>query len=392
MEKFLVVDFESDNSQGNGLDYYRSDFRVVSASIMAVDEEEYPPQFYQDVESIKNDLEYAAQNGYTFLVYNAGFDCGVMKHHLKVSNAFNAIDVWRLFNYVCLTVTDKYAKAGSDKRSTKLNSAVKYLFGVDDYKAEYLDYFVERKLAKDHKEAHAMVGSLPPELLEKYNNADTYWTWEVYKECVKRLAEWKIDWQLDHWAYIFEAELYSDAFNRGMEVDRTALEKSIRTLTRSIREVDEKLRAQPEIIEAEKRINVSEVKLTKPLIASWKKQFGYDKKYILGEEECNAVIAWKKSLLFKPFNFRSSKQKKLLFIDVMGMPIEKLTKAGNVELSKKTLGAYGETGKLLLGMLLQMKERDECKSLLELSIYDGKLHPSLRSGSTISGRSSSKTE
>lgn len=391
--KFLVVDLETDNTEGHGLDYFRQDYRVISASVQVIDDAgESPPMFYTDIEVLKNDLNWAADSGYTFLVYNAGFDCGVMKHHLGIRNAFNAIDVWRLFNYTCLTVTDKFAKAGVEKRDTKLNGAVKYLFGVKDYKAEYLDYFIEKGLAKDHKKAHAMVAQLPPELLEKYNNADTEWTWKVYQECVRRLESWGIDWRLDHWGYIWEAELYSDAFVRGITVDRDALSGSVATLTQEIAAERKILKAAPEVVEAEKRCNQISVKLTKPLIRRWKEAHGLDRSYVIGEAETEAVIEWRRGQLWKPFNFRSSKQKRVLFLDVMGLPVEKLTKSGNPELSKKTLGAYGNIGKQLLSMLLKMKELDECLAILELSEYDGKIHTSLRSGSTVSGRSSSKVD
>jgi hypothetical protein len=392
-DKFLVVDLETDNTQGHGLSYFRKDYKVISASVQVVDGAgESPPIFYTDMEVLKNDLNWASDSDYTFLVYNAGFDCGVMKHHLGIRNAFNAIDVWRLFNYTCLTVTDKFAKAGDDKRDTKLNGAVKYLFGVKDYKAEFLDYFIEKGLAKNHKDAHAMVAQLPPDLLERYNNADTEWTWKVYKECVRRLESWGIDWRLDHWGYIWEAELYSDAFVRGITIDRDVLSASVATLTKEIKAERKALMDVPEVIEAEKRCNQINVKLTKPLIRKWKDAHGLDKSYVIGEAETEAVIEWRRKQLWKPFNFRSGKQKQVLFLEVMALPIEKLTKKGNPEISKKTLGAYGKTGKQLLSMLLKMKELDECLALLELSEYDGKLHASLRSGSTVSGRSSSKVD
>jgi DNA polymerase I-like protein with 3'-5' exonuclease and polymerase domains len=163
-------------------------------------------------------------------------------------------------------------------------------------------------------------------------------------------------------------------------------------LTKEIKAERKALMDVPEVIEAEKRCNQINVKLTKPLIRKWKDAHGLDKSYVLGEAETDAVIEWRRKQLWKPFNFRSSKQKQVLFLQVMGLPVEKLTARGNPEISKKTLHAYGNTGKRLLSMLLKMKELDECLALMELSEYDGKLHASLRSGSTVSGRSSSRVD
>jgi DNA polymerase I-like protein with 3'-5' exonuclease and polymerase domains len=388
LDRYCVVDFETVQDKRNlGLSVYHRDFRVSSAAFRTFGGKEH---FTRDYADIKNCLEYFATHGYAFVVYNMGFDCNIMRHVYGIADAFEiSVDAWRLFSYCNMLVNNKYAK-NKKERDTSLSGAVKYLFKVDDYKAEHLQYFIDQGLAKNMKEAHAMVGSLPEEKLKVYNIADVYWTEKVYLECLRRLNEWEIQWEYDYKAYAHEASLYAKSFCAGITVDLEQLKASIAQLTEEISVAEVEVRNDPKIIEAELLLNKPKGKLTKPLVRKWKKAMGYELSYILSEAEGEAVLEWKRQLDWTPFNFRSSKQKTFLFIDLLGLPIERLTKGGKPEISKKTLHAYGPLGTKLLKLLLKMKELDECQRIYDLSKDDGFLHPMLRSGTTVSGRSSSK--
>ena len=386
---YCVIDFETVQDKRNlGLSVYHPDFQVSSAAFRLSNGKEY---FTQDYEDIKTCLDYFHTHGYTFVVFNMGFDCNIMRHLFGISDAFErSIDAWRLFSYVNMNVNDKHSKKG-DPRDTSLPGAVKYLFKVADFKAEHLQYFLDLGLARNMKEAHAMVGSLPEERLKAYNLADVYWTEKVYLECLRRLNEWEVPWEYDYNAYVSEASLYAKAFCRGITVDLPQLQQSIEQLTTEVAEVEVVLRQEPKIIEAEGLLNKVPTKITKPMIKKWKAAMGYDSSYMLDEGDGDRVLEWQRQLKWKPFNFRSSAQKSFLFIDLMGLPVERLTKGGKPEISKKTLHAYGKLGKTLLKMLLKMKELDECQRIYALSKDDGFLHPQMRSGTTVSGRSSSKS-
>jgi hypothetical protein len=379
--KLATLDFESDNSQALGLSIYHKDFRVTSMSVNIMGEDECrwtnnPDEIREWIYSLHND-------GFIFNVYNAAFDCCILKNLYGIEGVFHtAVDTWRLFNYVCQTVNDKHASKKS--RNTSLVGAVSHLFDVEDYKAPYLEKVIEMGLARTHKEAHANIASLPPDLLEKYNNEDVLWTEKVFIECLRLLNSWGIDAKEDHRAYMREAELYSDSFFRGINIDRGLLESNIQQLGGEIAQIDQKLRERPEIRTVEEALNPVPI-VTKAM----RRKFEQSEEFMLGYEDMD-VAQWKRKLDWKPMNWASSKQKRMLFIDVLGFDIDQLTENGEPSMSKQVLGKFGDLGKLLKQLLGKQKEKEECERLLVLSSYDGKLHPSLRSGMTVSGRSSSK--
>lgn len=379
--KLATIDFESDNSQGMGLLIYHKDFRVTSMSVKILGEDEC--RWTDNPEQIREWIHGLHADGYVFNVYNAAFDCAILKHLYGIENVFHtAVDTWRLFNYCNQIVNDKHASKKS--RSTSLVGAVDFFFKVKDYKAPYLEKIIEMGLARTHKEAHANIASLPSNLLERYNNEDVTWTEKVFVECLRLLKEWGIDSREDHRAYMRETELYSDSFFRGVNVDRGLLAKNIETLGAEIAQIDKKLRERPEIRIVEESLNPIPT-VTKAM----RRKFEQSEEYVLGYEDQD-VANWKRKKDWKTMNWGSTKHKRKLFIDVLGFDIEKLTPTGEPCMSKALLGKFGDLGKMLKQLLGKSKEREECERLMVLSSYDGKLHPSLRSGQTVSGRSSSK--
>lgn len=386
---YVVIDFETDNTNNKGLEYWSKDFKIVSCSVLmktAINSESY---FLTSMDEISGMLHYCYDNNFTFLVYNAVFDAGIIKHVFKIDGIFSrVIDVWRLFNYCDQRVDDKLT--GKKLRNTSLSGAVHYLFGIEDYKEKYLNTIISMKLAKNKKEAHKNIAQLPPELLEEYNNLDTYWTWEVYVKCLEMLSIWNIDWKIDYSGYIKETELYSDSFYKGIRVDKNLLLDSISTLKTNIENLDTEIRKFKEIEQAEELLTPHYTKVTPKM----RKLYLQQSTELLTNPTDNEILTWYRQATRHKLNWRSSKDKITLFINVLKLPVVKLTKGGKKgnpapEISKKTLSNYGEIGNKLLKLLKMIKELDECEKIYSLSEEDGRLHPHLRSGTTVSGRSSS---
>lgn len=387
IDKLVVIDFETLNdSRKLGLSYYHPDFEVISCSFLVGGKKVF---FSDDKKVIKGNLKYFWDNGYTFLGYTA-FEPNIMRHHFKFANIYSRyVDVWRLFNYVCTTATDKYAKK-DQRRDTKLPGAVKYLFKVKNYKMPYLQYFIDNKLAKTEKEAHAMVANLPKDLLERYNNEDVLWTWHVFTEAMRLLAEWDIPWEADHEAYLNECQHYGDSYVRGIRVDRELLKKNIEDLTKQLKDCSEAILTNPAIHETEKLVNKGKpVAITKKDVSDWKKQKGLDKTYVLSEDETNEVLDMKQKKKWIPFNLNSGPMKIVLFIEVLKYSIVRLTPKGDPKVDKKTLKSYGDLGGLFIKYSKIYKQLEECVKIEILSREDGRLHLNMRSGSTITSRSSS---
>lgn len=389
----VTVDFETDNSKGLGLQIWHPDFKVTSAAFLVADDND-STFFSTDVYEIGKTLRFFYQNNYEFLVYNAGFDCAIMEHIFKLPEAFHrSIDAWRLAGYCNMTVDDKHAmKKG---RNTSLVGSVKYFFDEESYKKPFEDVIISMGLAKTHKQAHANIAALPPELLKEYNIADVVQTWRIYKHCINLLEnEWGVPWRHDHDLYMNEAYLYARSSFRGIQIDQALLKESLRDLEEEIATIDGELRSSEYVKEAERRLTKKRDKVSHPMRKKHRK--AHEELYFMAEPSDEEVLEWFNSQLTHVFSWHSSKDKIMLFIDILGLPVIKLTNGGKKgkpqpKVSKDTLREYGEIGKKLLLLLKRMKEHKELSTLQYLSSFDGLFHPMLRSSTTVSSRSSSSS-
>jgi hypothetical protein len=142
---------------------------------------------------------------------------------------------------------------------------------------------------------------------------------------------------------------------------------------------------EPSVVEAESRLVVRKEKVTHPMIKKHKLQF--PEKWHMQEPTQQEVMDDMVERI--SFNFNSCLHKKLLFIDILGYPVIRYTDGGKPEISKVTLPEYGEIGGKLLKMLKMQKELKQLEVIEAMSEEDGRLHPSLRSSTTVSSRSSS---
>ena len=132
--------------------------------------------------------------------------------------------------------------------------------------------------------------------------------------------------------------------------------------------------------------------LTKPAIAAWKKSKGLDKKYLLSEDDAREAEEWNRGRKWVAFNPASNKHKQKLFLDILHMPVVKLT-TGTVpqpQMNKAVMKAYGPVGKLFITLQNLTKQLEELEKIELLSRVDGRVHFPMKSGGTVTSRSSSK--
>jgi len=376
----LSCDFET-----NGIQITSNTFRIISVALSYENGEDL---FFKNIDQafdiVKKFLDTDPKN--KLLVYNISFEGAIFLKYGIVKDFSRLIDVWRIANYCNNEVNN---------RKTSLNASVQLLLGVPDFKKPFFDKMIELGYAKDDKEAHKKIAMLPDELLKEYNCLDTKYTLDLYKECIKLLTKWEyLDTaRRDYINYSAEAFLYAVSYLRGLNIDKDLASKNIEELKSEIPEFERAVKENPDVLKYEALLN-KDLKITDADVRKVFKKRGESvtiKKgtgeSLLTEEERKEVLAGK----WVYFNPNSSKQKVELFIDMLGYPILNVTEGGAPSISKNVLRDYGELGKALQEILKREKEVAEIEKLLELSKEDGLIHLTLRSGATISGRSSSKT-
>ena len=376
----LSCDFET-----NGIQITSNTFRIISVALSYENGEDL---FFKNTDQafdiVKKFLDTDPKN--KLLVYNISFEGAIFLKYGIVKDFSRLIDVWRIANYCNNEVNN---------RKTSLNASVQLLLGVPDFKKPFFDKMIELGYAKDDKEAHKKIAMLPDELLKEYNCLDTKYTLDLYKECIKLLTKWEyLDTaRRDYINYSAEAFLYAVSYLRGLNIDKDLASKNIEELKSEIPEFERAVKENPDVLKYEALLN-KDLKITDADVRKVFKKRGESvtiKKgtgeSLLTEEERKEVLAGK----WVYFNPNSSKQKVELFIDMLGYPILNVTEGGAPSISKNVLRDYGELGKALQEILKREKEVAEIEKLLELSKEDGLIHLTLRSGATISGRSSSKT-
>ena len=374
----LSLDVES-----NGLIITSNTFHIIS---IALTYEDYTDAFYKDVDEafdiVKKFLDDPKNK---LLVYNISFEGPILLKYGVIKDFSQLIDVWRLSNYV---------NNVTENRKTSLNASVELLLGVPDFKKPFFEKMIELGYAKDDREAHARIALLPDDLLKEYNCLDTKYTLMLYHKCIELLTSWGYlgTARKDYVNYSNEAFLYAKSYLRGIFIDRGLAKSNIDKLKEEISALNEVIKVHPDVLRYEqilnKDISISDSDARKVLKAKGekvvvKKGTGAS---LLTEEEKEEVIKSK----WQYFNPNSSKQKTELFIDMLKMPVLNVTESGAPSVTKNVLRDYGELGGLLNKVLGKEKEMTEIEKVLELSEEDGRLHITLRSGSTISGRSSSK--
>lgn len=107
-------------------------------------------------------------------------------------------------------------------------------------------------------------------------------------------------------------------------------------------------------------------------------------------EESKRWAAWRdreaKVMKEKGFNPNSKKQLRWIFFDCLGMKPVLYTETGLPEVSRKTLPAFGEPGKLLGAYNKLVKRRGYVERMIERTARDGILHPQFNTVGTVTLR------
>ena len=361
-----ALDFET-----SGLDFWNPDFQVKSVAVSYRNENgDLVSRFTES--NVQRFLEQLAEKQLPVIVYNAGFELGVLKCCFPDIRLNIHADVMRLVQTFDGGTLDYHKFLGDYEdefddeidEGFSLKKSGPRILGSDfnDTHETAFAWIRENLEVKRGKEG-AFLGSLPRDLLRDYNCGDTENTLKLYERITAEFRRIDYDWNPDHVLYMNTTRLIVESKIRGIHVDRENLQAYIAQVEEEVREIEKKfLNALASPIEEVQRLKLEEAKA----------------KYKTEKGRMGAKV--------DEFNCGSNKQLAMLFVDVMKLPVQFTSATGQPSFKKAHLHTWGEGGEILLARRQRLLVLKQAQNLLKLSEADGRWHVGLKSIGTSTGR------
>lgn len=397
----VVLDYETALTDGTpSVDYFREDFRVVSAAAAwrradgtigtkyLEGEAEIGAWLAFHIESHKVPL----------VVHNFQFEYGVTLHRFPGFEGLITHDTMRLaqvgdnggkqaaYQPKVETYDDLLDSVDGDSRPSS-NTGLSLVACASrwlepewhNHKEPYHAWLREHAGAKKGQEGQHLT-KLPPDMLEAYNVADAKVTLLLYETLTAEFARIGYDWRMDHELYKSTARKVSAAKGTGARVDVQALEAYI-------------VQVQLEIDEIEARFRTKFQRELAAIESARHNEYAMALKTAKGQE---------RRLAEEPerFNLGSTKQLKALFVDALGIQPKFWTKEPKAKPGKPRkkefvpqpsfksahLSTYGEGGEIIRSRRKRLLVLQQAKALVKLAQHDGRWHFDLRACGTATGR------
>lgn len=402
----VAIDYETMDDRGASFEYFRKDFRVFSLSCAFRDpgNGEIITWFSNNPTKIVAKLADLARAKHQIVAHNLPYEYGVTRACYPHIHLNWHADTMRLaqvrdgggdeFNPPELSMEQSIAlELGemSEKEASALQRkgvglsleacAQRFLSdpGLHNHKKPAHDWLQEHKGIKKNfgRELH----HLPYELLEQYNNADTRVTLLLYEECIKWAKLANYDWQKDHTLYLMRGRLITDAYARGILIDKDALFQYILEVEAEIKAIE----AQFVAFMAPYSQFVMDIR--RAVVDLW----ANDPKLKSDRARANRrakVLEGKEDKRWKVFNTGSSKQLQLLFVDVLKIKPQFLTKKESPSFKTTHLHQWGEGGLILQKRRKRLLVLQQCVNTYVAALYDDRVHCSVRVSGTRTNRTS----
>ncbi len=380
----IAFDYETALTDGTpSVEYYRDDFRVVSAAFSWFREDGSIKSVYREGEAQVR--AFLLKCGDTpLVVHNAQFEIGVSRARFPDVNLNITHDTMRLAQVADnggkeaqkrqeLTIDDELGEAEEDRSKTglRLQQVTSRWLPAEfhNHKEPYYEYLRERgvKTGKEGENLHL----LPPDMLEKYNVADSEVTLRLYNVFTEHFASIGYDTTLDHQLYLSTTAKVAHSKARGVRVDRARLQAYRDVVTGEIAEIGHtfKRRFKAEIDGLEQEALVA-------YVGSRKSERGQVDAWLRAVEDTSVY----------EFNVGSTHQLANLFIGKLGMKAMFTTAKGAPAFGKSFLSQWGDGGEMLKKRRTKLIGLKQTEALLELSEYDGRWHCDLKACGTATGR------
>lgn len=398
---FIVLDYET-----TGLEFYRNDFRVLSAAFSWLGQDgQIKSKFIEREPAVKTMVARIAREGIPVIVHNAQFEIGVTACRFPGISLNWYADVMRLAQVADnggkeaqrytreLTLDEELeGKTSEPETGLGLTKVVSRWLPQEyhDHKEPYYQWLRDHGVKKGKEGEHLYL--LPPDMLKAYNVADTENTLRLYLRFMEYFKEVAYDWRLDHRLYLSSVHYIHRSKTRGVKVDRERLAKYRDEIAAEIAEIEnrfrERFKREIDAIEQERLVAwCGQCKAERDQIKRWLK-------YAESPIDPNILA----------FNPRSTKQLAELFVEKLKIPVKFYTKESKQSQAKRKLNpdmpkfvpspsfkashlhTYGEGGEMLVNLKKRQLVLTQVNALLELSDYDGRWHIDLRACGTTTGR------
>ena len=358
----ISLDFET-----SGLDFWRDDFKVLSAAFAYYKDGSLQTKYVTDIDGIRDCL--ASLADHDVVVYNLSFELGVWRTQFpEIPLPANLLDCMRLVQVNGLP--PEMPKAMRHGAFGLKRSIMRLLPGTPDWSEPVKAWLRENEKIRPGKEMQNL-HLAPYKLLEEYNVADARWTLRLFNLLCKQFAAEGYDWTVDHSSYVDMTEKLVDAAIRGIPVDRDGIAKYREEIIAEVAGIEEEFRTKFD----------AEIQAVREILL----------------DKVNAKLKRVKRTVLPEFNAGSGDHLELLCVGQLGMEAKVKTKPtkrfprGKPSFRAADLHQWGAVGKLLAKRRKRLLVKAQADSILEASEYDGRIHPSLKSA-TVTGRLASGKE
>ncbi len=393
----ISIDLETSCQGKAEFRFYRKGFKIDSIAATWREGDELKSWYSDQPKSIDAFVRRLAETQKPLCVHNLGFELGVFRA-LYPDLAFNwQADTMRLAQlldnggdwreYIFKSVDDLINEAldkveerdettpkkGGPKKTGLSLEAVAYRFLPEQYhnhKAEAYTWLEKNAGVKSNHGSHLHL--LPPDVLKRYNVADTEITLLLYETLTEQLKLANFDWQQDWQLYTTRCRLMQGAYIRGLKIDRESLREEIYKVDGQIKAV------MDEFFEK-----------TREARADWATRFPGKRK--------------SKPTQPGDFNVGSNQQLKRLFVDVLGIVGGRTTKTGQAKVDSKSMSKeeaarvypsfqskhlhlWGPLGEILLKRRKLLLVLQQMLGVYMGSEEDGRLHAEIKTSGTATNR------
>lgn len=408
---YIVIDFETAEGNHGSTEFYRTAFRVTSASFSWIDQHgKIRSEFIQGENACGYFLERVADAKIPIIAHNAQFEMGVLKCRFPalagtfvwladtmrlVQNFDNGGDRFAFESLPPLSLDEQLEQLereskisglaeGTKSKKKKgpeflaglgLTKAVRRILKRPNHKETAHTWIRENVPEAKNKKPGRFLNRLPYELLKAYNIGDTEETLRLYVYITDFFKSINFDWRRDHALYFNSVRLLVDAKIRGVSVDRQRLE-----IYRA--RVAEEIAGIGHGFTSRFSEQIKSVERGKLLNAVRKRKTLKGRKRIVRRVK-NDPVYYSKEIRF---NVGSNKQLESLFVSQLGLQAKFRTAKGAPAFRSAVLDSWGEGGTMLKARRKRLLVLKQAEALLALSAYDNRWHLDLKACGTTTGR------
>jgi hypothetical protein len=386
----IVMDYETALLDGTpSTEYYRKDFRIISAAFAWIGEDGRVVTKYREGEdAVRSYVHRIHGADIPLVVHNLQFEYGVTLYRCPGLESSVQIDTMRLvqvadnggtrahFEPKVQTYDDMLDAVEGDEDEPKQSSGLGLVSAASRWlPAEYQSHkepfyalIRERTGCKAGSEGKRL-DALKPDELERYNVADAVVTLQLYLRLTAQFREDKYDWRLDHMLYRESAKRIASAKGKGIPLDLQQLSYYRADIKKELEAIADKFRAH---------FLVPILELEQEACSRW-----IDGPKTARGKEGRAEAVKSEQFLF---NVGSNKQLAALFVGKLRMEPKFTTKTGQPSFKSAFLSQWGEGGEMLKKRRKRLLVLKQVEALIELGSYDGKWHVDLKACGTTTGR------